>query len=163
MLPYIFLYIVIGRHVFVLRFCFSLLYIEETRCGHPTTRFFLIYKYTLCFCCLGLLRFRLFHHLMVHDKVAHKMRGRRHGPRHRVREEQYKQRAVHLEDRQDPHHTQRTRTCKRYNHRHDRIPHTAQNAHMRVHNAAKEVRYAHNEHTLQTVLDNLRVRRIYRK
>ena len=100
---------------------------------------------------------------MVHDKVAHKMRGRRHGPRHRVREEQHKQRAVHLEDRQDPHHTQRTRTCKRYNHRHDRIPHAAQNAHMRVHNAAKEVRYAHNEHTLQTVLDNLRVRRIYRK
>ena len=109
------------------------------------------------------LRFRLFHHLMVHDKVAHKMRGRRHGPRHRVREEQHEQRAVHLEDRQDPHHTQRTRTCKRYNHRHDRIPHTAQNTHMRVHNAAKEVRYAHNEHTLQTVLDNLRVRRIYRK
>lgn len=109
MQPYIFLYIVIERRVFVLRFCFSLYMIEETRCGHPTTRFFLYISILYAFARPRPARFRLFHHLMVHDKVAHKMRGRRHGPRHRVREEQYKQRAVHLEDRQDPHHTQRTR------------------------------------------------------
>ena len=99
MQPYIFLYIVIERRVFVLRSAFLFIYRRNAlRSSHNA--FLLIYKYTLCFCRLGLLRFRLFRHLMVHDKVAHKMRGRRHGPRHRVREEQYKQRAVHLEDRQ---------------------------------------------------------------
>lgn len=63
-------------------------------------------------------------------------------------------------DSKDPHDSQSTGTCKRYQHRHDGISHTSQNTYRHVHHSAEKINLADDLHTIQTICDHFRIGRI---